>query len=121
MKRREFALGLASFIGLAAVPAFAKNRRRNNNRNRNGRNNRNNRNRRPKAPTVKEEEIRFTGTLAVDGDKLSVSGNSNPLEMDKGLISMAKKHSGKEVEVIGKKVTVSGKSKIRVRFIKPVR
>ena len=73
---------------------------------------------RSKAPTFKESEIRFKGVLSVEGSKLSVSGVNAPLTMDRGLSMMAKKHNGNEVEIIGKRVTVNGKSKIRVRFVR---
>ena len=65
--------------------------------------------------------IKYTGVLESKDGKLSISGSEMPIEVDRGMTRLATKHVGKEVQITGTKITVDGKSKVKVKFIKPVK
>ena len=115
MKRKDFALSILALT--LGGTAFARGRH---SRGRNSRNRgRNSRGRSRTSKKITDSPITFTGVLESNGDKLSISGSDMPIEVDKGMSFLAKKHVGKEVKVTGTKITVNGKSKVRVKFIKP--
>ena len=72
------------------------------------------------SPKITDSPIVFTGVLESKNDKLAISGNDMPLEVDKGLSMLAKKHVGKEVQVTGTKITIDGKSKVKVKLIRAI-
>ena len=128
MKRKDFALSLLALaLGGTASAGHGDSRRggHSNGRGRSSRNYRSYRRRRSSgrsrsSKTITDSPIKYTGILESNGDKLSISGSKMPIEVDRGMTFLAKKHVGKQVEVTGTKITVDGKSKVRVKFIKPV-
>ena len=116
MKRKNFTLFLFAFV--IGGPAMARHSR--NSRNRKSRNKRGQGERGRNNKKITDSPIRYTGILTLDKGKLSISGNNMPIEVDRGMYFLIKKHVGKEVQITGTKITVDGKSKVRVKFIKPV-
>ena len=122
MKRKEFALSLLG-LTLGGTLLARHGHSRGGSRNR-GRSRYRGRSRggsyRRNRKKITDSPITYTGILESKDGKLAISGSAMPIEVDRGMTSLAKKHVGKEVRITGTKITVDGKSKVKVKFIKPV-
>ena len=130
MKRNYFTLSLIIVLALSSISAFANGHssRSNNNYNKKRTHGKSSRYRikrikrsssKSHARKITNTPIVFSGVLESKDGKLLISGNKMPLEVDRGMTSLASKHVGKEVQITGTRVTVDGKSKVKVKFIKP--